>query len=53
MNLSCIYVSLNNPAIRLVRLMLRRRDISCDHMDCGCVWCRHGSHRERGAADGA
>ena len=20
------------------------RDTSCDHVDCGCVWCTHGSH---------
>jgi len=22
----------------------RRKDASCDHVDCGCIWCRHGSH---------
>ncbi len=21
----------------------RRKDISCNHIDCGCVWCQHGS----------
>jgi len=23
----------------------RRRDESCDHVNCTCVWCRHGGHR--------
>lgn len=27
------------------RVTSRRRDESCDHVDCACVWCRHGSHR--------
>lgn len=22
----------------------RRTDESCNHVDCNCVWCRHGSH---------
>lgn len=23
---------------------LRRKDASCDHVDCHCIWCRHGGH---------
>jgi len=23
----------------------RRKDESCDHVNCSCVWCRHGGHR--------
>jgi flavin-dependent dehydrogenase len=23
----------------------QRRDESCDHINCSCVWCRHGDHR--------
>ncbi len=26
------------------RQRLRRKDASCDHLDCHCVWCRHGDH---------
>lgn len=26
-----------------------RRDVSCDHVNCTCVWCRHGGHRNVGA----
>lgn len=26
------------------QLRLRRKDVSCDHVDCQCVWCRHGGH---------
>jgi len=22
----------------------RRKDTSCNHADCACVWCRHGGH---------
>jgi flavin-dependent dehydrogenase len=25
------------------------RDPSCDHADCGCVWCTHGAHKAAGA----
>lgn len=25
---------------------LRRKDTSCDHVECNCVWCRHGDHGE-------
>ena len=25
-----------------------RRDESCDHVNCTCVWCRHGTHRDAG-----
>ena len=31
------------------RFISRRRDESCDHVDCACVWCRHGDHRQDGA----
>jgi flavin-dependent dehydrogenase len=24
------------------RFRSQRRDASCDHVDCACVWCRHG-----------
>lgn len=24
------------------RFRSQRRDVSCNHVDCGCVWCRHG-----------
>jgi len=27
----------------------RRRDENCDHVNCACVWCRHGDHRVAGA----
>lgn len=27
----------------------QRRDESCDHINCTCVWCRHGDHRLAGA----
>lgn len=23
----------------------QRRDERCDHVNCTCVWCRHGDHR--------
>lgn len=26
----------------------QRRDESCDHINCTCVWCRHGDHRIAG-----
>lgn len=26
----------------------QRRDESCDHVNCACVWCRHGGHRIAG-----
>lgn len=26
----------------------RRQDESCDHVNCACVWCRHGGHRIAG-----
>jgi flavin-dependent dehydrogenase len=26
----------------------RRQDESCDHIDCACVWCRHGDHHIAG-----
>ena len=26
-----------------------RRDVSCDHINCARVWCRHGDHRIAGA----
>ncbi|KAE8544784.1 NAD(P)/FAD-dependent oxidoreductase [Marinobacter nauticus] len=25
-----------------LHLRSQRRDISCNHVDCSCVWCRHG-----------
>jgi flavin-dependent dehydrogenase len=28
------------------RFRTRRRDASCDHVDCHCVWCRHGRTHE-------
>ena len=28
------------------RFSSRRRDESCDHVDCTCVWCRHGDHQQ-------
>lgn len=28
-----------------IRYKSRRRDASCDHVNCTCVWCRHGDHR--------
>lgn len=37
------------PIARL-RYRAPLRDPSCNHVDCGCVWCRHGVH---GAAGGA
>ncbi len=24
----------------------KRKDVSCNHVDCACVWCRHGEHAE-------
>jgi flavin-dependent dehydrogenase len=27
----------------------QHRDESCDHINCTCVWCRHGDHRLAGA----
>ena len=24
------------------RVQSRRHDVTCDHVDCACVWCRHG-----------
>ncbi|MEW5757741.1 MAG: NAD(P)-binding protein [Pseudomonadota bacterium] len=35
------------PWARL-RYHSQRRDASCDHVDCTCVWCRHGDHRVAG-----
>lgn len=36
------------------RVASRRRDESCDHRDCACVWCRHANHGSVGATrDGA
>ncbi len=32
------------------RYTSRRRDESCDHVECTCVWCRRGEHRGAGAA---
>ena len=32
------------PWARL-RYHSQRRDESCDHVNCTCVWCRHGDHR--------
>jgi flavin-dependent dehydrogenase len=26
------------------RISSRRLDESCNHIDCACVWCRHGNH---------
>lgn len=31
------------------RVTSRRRDESCDHVDCACVWCRHADHELIGA----
>ncbi|NOT18790.1 MAG: NAD(P)-binding protein [Sideroxydans sp.] len=31
------------------RYRSQRRDESCDHINCTCVWCRHGDHRLVGA----
>lgn len=36
------------PWARL-RYHSRRQDESCDHVNCTCVWCRHGDHRNAGA----
>lgn len=36
------------PWARL-RYNSRRQDESCDHVNCTCVWCRHGDHRNAGA----
>ncbi|MDX1251526.1 MAG: FAD-dependent monooxygenase [Gammaproteobacteria bacterium] len=30
------------------RLRLRRKDASCNHVDCACVWCRHGKEGHTG-----
>ncbi len=35
------------PWARL-RYNSQRRDESCDHVNCTCVWCRHGDHRMAG-----
>lgn len=35
------------------RYQSRRKDASCDHVDCSCVWCRHGSHDNPADAAGA
>jgi len=35
------------PWARL-RYHSQRRDESCDHVNCTCVWCRHGDHRIAG-----
>lgn len=37
------------PWARL-RYKSRCRDTSCDHIDCACVWCRHGDHLIAGTA---
>ena len=31
------------------RVTSRRRDQSCDHVNCACVWCRHANHEQVGA----
>lgn len=36
------------PWARL-RYHSQRRDESCNHVNCTCVWCRHGDHRVVGA----
>lgn len=36
------------PWARL-RYHSQRRDESCNHVNCTCVWCRHGDHRIAGA----
>lgn len=28
-----------------IRYHSQRRDASCDHVNCTCIWCRHGDHR--------
>lgn len=25
-----------------MQIRMRRKDLSCDHLKCDCVWCRHG-----------
>lgn len=30
------------------RYRSQRRDEGCDHVNCACVWCRHGGHRIAG-----
>lgn len=35
------------PWARL-RYHSQRRDESCDHVNCTCVWCRHGDHHNAG-----
>lgn len=35
------------PWARL-RYHSQRRNESCDHVNCTCVWCRHGNHRIAG-----
>ena len=35
------------PWARL-RYHSQRRDKSCDHVNCTCVWCRHGDHHATG-----
>lgn len=32
-----------------IRYNSRRQDESCDHVNCTCVWCRHGDHRNADA----
>lgn len=32
------------------RFTSRRRDESCDHVECACVWCRHSDHQQAGAS---
>lgn len=36
------------PWARL-RYHSQRRDESCNHVNCTCVWCRHGGHRIAGS----
>ena len=31
--------------IALWRIGLKRKDSSCDHVDCSCIWCQHADHR--------
>lgn len=35
------------PWARL-RYHSKRRDVSCDHVNCVCVWCRHDAHCDGG-----
>ncbi|WP_114970715.1 NAD(P)/FAD-dependent oxidoreductase [Rhodoferax ferrireducens] len=34
------------------RYSSRRQDESCDHINCTCVWCRHGNHHLADAQKG-